>query len=250
MIDPVAFRVLGVPVYWYGVMISLGMLLGLVVTLRRTQQYGIDEDRLIGFLLLAVPLAIVGARFIFVISNWHLYGDLVSALNVRGGGLSIHGGILGAVLAGIIYTRKTGINFWRLADMCAPGLILGQAVGRWGNFFNQEAYGIETDLPWAMFIDGAWRHPTFLYEFIWNLIVFAFLLYVSKREKTEGGIFLRYLIWYSAGRYWIEGVRADALIWGRFKAGQLVSLVLIHAGLILLWWKKRGVKSEKGGLGI
>jgi prolipoprotein diacylglyceryl transferase len=248
-IDPVAFRMFGLPVYWYGVMISLGMVLGLMVTLRRTKQYGIDEDRLVSFLLLAVPLAIVGARFIFVITNLGMYqGNILAMLNFRSGGLSIHGGILGGVLAGLIYVKVTGINFWRLGDLTAPGLILGQAIGRWGNFFNQEAYGVETTVPWAMYINGALRHPTFLYEFIWNLIVFSFLLWMSKREKVDGGIFLRYIIWYSAGRYWIEGVRADALVWGPFRAGQLVSLILIHGGLIVLWWLKRQKKQADGGI--
>ena len=242
-IQPVAFHVFGLPVYWYGIMISLGMLAGLLVALRRTKQYGISEERLINFLLFAVPAAIVGARVIFVVSNWGLYqGSGLSAFNVRGGGLSIHGAVLGAVITGIIYTRMTGINFWRLADLCAPALILGQAIGRWGNFFNQEAYGIETTVPWAMYIDGALRHPTFLYEFIWNLLVFAFLMHASKKEKVDGAIFLRYLIWYSAGRYWIEGVRDDALIWGSFRAAQLVSLVLIHGGLIVLWFRRRQEK--------
>ena len=173
-IDPVAFHLLGLPVYWYGIMIALGMLLGLIVSLRRTKQYGISQDNVIYFLIVAVPLAIVGARFVFVVLNWDFYsGNVPEMFNVRSGGLSIHGGILGATLTGIAYAKGSGINFWRLADLLAPGLVLGQAIGRWGNFFNQEAYGIVTDLPWAMYIDGAWRHPTFLYEFIWNLFVFA-----------------------------------------------------------------------------
>lgn len=248
-IDPVAFRIFGLPIYWYGIMISLGMLLGLIVALKRTRQYGIDEDTLLSFLVLAVPLAIVGARVGFVLFNWHLFdGDWLAAINPRGGGLSIHGGIFGAILAGIIYTRKYKINFWRLADMCAPSLILGQAIGRWGNFFNQEAYGVETNVPWAMYIDGAMRHPTFLYEFIWNLLVFAFLLYISKKEKTDGAVFIRYLIWYSAGRYWIEGLRADSVVvWRNLRAAQIVSLILIHGGLIVLWWRKRRAKHEREG---
>jgi prolipoprotein diacylglyceryl transferase len=248
-IDPVAFRVFGMAVYWYGIMISLGMALGFVVASRRTKQYGLDEDRLISFLILAVPMAIVGARFIFVITNLGLYGgSLAAMLNVRGGGLSIHGGVLGAVIAALIYTKVTGVNFWKLADVCAPGLILGQAIGRWGNFFNQEAYGVESSVPWAMYIDGAMRHPTFLYEFIWNLLVFGFLLYVSKREKIEGAIFMRYLIWYSVGRFFIEGLRADAIFWGPFRAGQVVSIILILGGLLLLGWKKSQAKKVGGGI--
>jgi phosphatidylglycerol---prolipoprotein diacylglyceryl transferase len=247
-IDPVAFRLLGMPVYWYGIMISLGLGLGFMVAMHRTKQYGLDEDRLVNFLLLAVPMAIVGARFIFVVTNLGLYGGNLGAMfNIRGGGLSIHGAMLGGVIAALIYTGKTKISFWKIADVCAPGLILGQAIGRWGNFFNQEAYGVESNLPWAMYIDGAMRHPTFLYEFIWNLLVFAFLMIVSKKEKVEGAIFARYLIWYSAGRFFIEGVRADAIFWGPFRAGQLVSVILIHGGLLLLWWMKARARKVHGG---
>ena len=244
-IDPVAFRIFGVAVYWYGVMISLGIIAGMLVALRRTVQYKIQEDRVLGFLLLAVPMAIVGARFIFVVTNLSLYDGWLSMINMRGGGLSIHGGILGGVLAAILYTWRTGINFWRLADICAPGLILGQAIGRWGNFFNQEAYGIETSVPWALYIDGAMRHPIFFYEFIWNLGVFAFLLHKSKTVTVDGGIFLRYLIWYSAGRFWIEGIRVDVPFWGGMPAAQIVSLILIHGGLLGLWFMNRRAKQAK-----
>ncbi|EEG77679.1 prolipoprotein diacylglyceryl transferase [Dethiobacter alkaliphilus] len=245
-IDPVAFRLFGLAVYWYGVMITLGIFAGMLVAKNRAPRYGIAEDRVLGFLLLAVPMAIAGARFIFVVTNLsHYGGDWLAMFDLRGGGLSIHGGILGGVLAAVLYTWRTGISFWRLGDVCAPGLILGQAIGRWGNFFNQEAYGIETGVPWALYIDGAMRHPIFFYEFIWNLGVFAFLLYKSKGETVAGGIFLRYLIWYSAGRFWIEGIRADVPYWGGMPAGQVVSLILIHGGLLVLWYLKRRAKQSK-----
>jgi len=249
--NPVAFTIFGAPIFWYGIMISTGMLVALLVTLRRTSRYGITEDRLISFLLWAVPAALVGARIGFVIFNLELYShNWLTVFAFREGGLSIHGGVFAAILTGYIYTKRTNTDFWRLADLCAPGLILGQAIGRWGNFFNQEAYGVETTLPWAMYIAGAWRHPTFLYEFIWNMLVFAFLLYKSKKREVDGSIFIRYLIWYSAGRYFIEGLRVDSPFWGDFRVAQLISLVLIHGGLILLWWRKRQANKTGGGLAI
>ncbi|NLZ38284.1 MAG: prolipoprotein diacylglyceryl transferase [Firmicutes bacterium] len=245
MVDRIAFYLFGIPVYWYGVMISLGMLLGTLVALRRTTQYGIDEDQLLSFLLVTVPAAIVGARMVFVFANWEtMAGDWPAIINLRQGGLSIHGAILGAIIAGAIYTWVKKIDFWTLADVCVPGLILGQAIGRWGNYFNQEAYGEPTDLPWALYIDGAYRHPIFFYEFIWNLLVFAYLLSVSKKEKVRGAIFARYLIGYSIGRFFIEGVRADTLYWGRFRAGQVVSILLIIVGFLILYWLKRRGKGE------
>ena len=146
----------------------------------------------------------------------------------------------------MIYTRFKKLDFWKIADVTAPGLILGQAIGRWGNYFNQEAYGVPTDLPWALYIDGAYRHPIFFYEFVWNLLVFAYLLAVSKKEKTDGGIFLRYLVGYSIGRFFIEGIRDNTMYWGKFRLGQIVSVLLIVVGLALLWWRRQQAKDEGG----
>ena len=247
-IDPVAFRIFGISVYWYGIMISLGMLAGIYVALKRTRHYSISEDELINFALVVVPAAVIGARLAFVISNWESFaGDWLAIINIRQGGLAIHGAIFVAILVCIVYSYVKKMNFWRIADTCAPSLILGQAIGRWGNFFNQEAYGVPTDLPWAMYIDGAYRHPIFLYESIWNLLVFVYLIYISRKEKTDGGIFLRYLIGYSIGRFFIEGVRADTLYWGNLRAGQVVSILLILAGSLLLWWRKNRRPDTKGG---
>jgi phosphatidylglycerol---prolipoprotein diacylglyceryl transferase len=246
-INPVAFQIFGFPVYWYGVMISGGLLLGLWVTLARTEKYGFDADQLINFLLLAVPAAVIGTRIGYVVAHWDEFsGNLISVFYLRQGGLAIHGGIIAAILTAYFYARRTKVKFWRLADLCAPGLILGQAIGRWGNYFNQEAYGVETTVPWAMYIAGALRHPTFLYESLWNFLVFGYLLLMSERDRTEGGIFLRYLIWYSAGRYFIEGLRTDSAMLGGFRTAQLLSLVLIHGGLLLLWLRKRESKRTLG----
>ncbi len=246
-INPVAFHIFGLPVYWYGVMISCGLGIAFLVTLARSGKYGIDADQLTNFLIFAVPVAVIGTRIGYVVAHLDEFsGNWLSVFALRQGGLAIHGGIIAAIITGIIYTRLTGVKFWRLADLCAPGLILGQAIGRWGNYFNQEAYGVETTVPWAMYIAGAMRHPTFLYESLWNFLVFGYLLWVSGREKTDGGIFLRYLIWYSAGRFFIEGLRTDSAMLGNFRMAQLLSFVLIHGGLILLWWLKKQAKSRSG----
>ncbi len=243
--NPVAFYIFGVPIYWYGIMISSAVLMGLFTALRRTDRYGITEDQVISFFYWVVPAALVGARTGFVIFNLSLYShNWLTVFAFREGGMSIHGAIFASILTGYIYTKRTNIDFWRLADLCVPGLILGQAIGRWGNFFNQEAYGVETTLPWAMYIDGAWRHPTFLYEFIWNLLVFTFLIYKSKGEKVNGGIFIYYLILYSVGRFLIEGVRVDSPFWGEFRVAQLLSLVLILGGIALYQWRKSQTGKE------
>lgn len=159
-------------------------------------------------------------------------------------------GLLAGLLVILRRVKQAGFEggarycFWRLADLCAPGLVLAQAIGSLGGIFNQEGYGLETTVPWAIYFGGALRHPLFLYQFSWNLVLFFFLLFAGKREKVAGAVFLRYFVWYFGGRYWVEGVLVDPVFWGRFKAGQVISLVLLHGGLILLWWRKRQFKEE------
>lgn len=247
-VNPVAFYVFGVPIYWYGVVISLGLILGTAVAFARTEKYGISQDELLNFALVAVPAGVIGARLAFVIINWDSFaGNWRDMINIRLGGLSIHGAILAAIIVCILFSWIRKLNFWTLADICAPALILGQAVGRWGNYFNQEAYGVPTDLPWALYIDGEFRHPIFFYEFAWNLIVFAYLIYISKKVKMPGGIFLRYLIGYSVGRFFIEWLRADTLYWGSLRAGQVMSVIFIVAALVLLLWRKRRFAADRKG---
>lgn len=185
MVDAEAFCESVALLYWEGALPALGLLAGLLVTLRLIKRAGLVE---------------AGSR----------------------------------------------ITLWRLADLCAPGLALIQAIWSLGNIFNQQGYGIETKVPWAVFFDGALRHPLFLYQFAWNLALFFFLLKISKREKVPGAVFLRYFTWYFGGYFWIEGVVVDPVLWGRFKAGQLISLLVFHGGLILLWWRRRQFKKAEG----
>ncbi|ACB84862.1 prolipoprotein diacylglyceryl transferase [Natranaerobius thermophilus] len=230
--DPVAFEIGPISVYWYGILITLGILIGLYLAIRESQRQGLDPDDLITYLLFALPVAVIGLRLYYVIFRWDyfsVYPEQIFAF--RQGGLAIHGGIFAAILVAIIYCRYKNINFWALADVTAPSLILGQAIGRWGNFINQEAYGYETDLPWAIEINGSYHHPTFFYESGWNLLVLAFLLYYRKKfRQGQGEIFSLYLILYSFGRFWIEGLRVDSLMLGPLRVAQVVSVILIIVG--------------------
>lgn len=241
LMDPVAFRIFGVEVAWYGILISLGILFGIVVATYRAKKEGLYSEVITDLALITVPAAIIGARAYYVIFSWDFYKQNPGEIfNIRHGGLAIHGAIIAGVLAGYLFCRYKKIGFWTLADICAPSIILGQAIGRWGNFVNQEAHGGPTNLPWGIEIDGVKVHPAFLYESLWNFGVFVFLLYYSGKKKYEGQIFILYLILYSVARYFIEGLRTDSLMLGPFRVAQLISIIsiigAIIAGLII---KKR-----------
>lgn len=236
--DKVAFTIFGIAISWYGILISIGMFLGLYLALREIRRLGENEDLFITLFLYAIPAGIVGSRLYYVLFSgalgWYLRHPL-QILNTRQGGLAIHGGLIGGFIVGWLFVRRHQISFRKWADVVAPSLILGQAIGRWGNFVNQEAYGRETSLPWAMYIDGAYRHPTFLYEFIWNMLVFVWLLYRRKQKRFEGEIVLWYFLLYSVGRFFIEGLRTDSLMLGSLRVAQLLSLTLVAVCSYLLW---------------
>lgn len=244
--DPVAFTLFGLEVRWYGILIALGVVIGTLLALREGKRRGLNEDTLIDFLLFAIPGAIIGARAYYVIFSWDFYKDNPGEiLNIRGGGLAIHGAVIGGIIIAIIFCRVKQLNFWTLGDIVAPSLILGQAIGRWGNFANQEAHGGPTDLPWGIIIDGVKVHPTFLYESLWNLLVFILLMYYRKRQKVEGEVFLLYIILYSLARGLIEGLRTDSLMWGDFRVAQLISLATIIVGLLLFRFIRNKNKESK-----
>jgi phosphatidylglycerol:prolipoprotein diacylglycerol transferase len=242
----VAFSIFGLEIRWYGLLIASAVLIGTVLALKEAKRKGVKEETLIDMLLFAVPAAIIGARAYYVIFMWDYYSKNPSQiLNIRGGGLAIHGVIIAGTLVAIIFAKVRKESFWKLADIVAPSLILGQAIGRWGNFANQEAHGGPTDLPWGIMIDGVKVHPTFLYESIWNLLVFGFLLWYRRKKATvEGEIYLLYLILYSVGRFFIEGLRTDSLMLGPFRVAQLISLAIIMSGGAYLIWKKKRIKAE------
>lgn len=239
--DPVAFEIFGIAVRWYGILISLGMLLGIIIAYFEAKRLGYNPDDIIDLALWAIPAALIGARLYYVIFQWEYYkGDILRILNTREGGLAIHGGIIGGVLAGYLFTRIKKMSFWKTADIVAPSIALGQAIGRWGNFINGEAHGGPTDLPWGIIVDGVKVHPTFLYESLWDFGLFIFLMLLRKKKKFQGEIFLLYGIIYSAGRFWIEGLRTDSLMFMGMRVAQLISiLTIVVFGLLFSLNKKK-----------
>lgn len=242
--NPVAFTFLGIEVRWYGVFIASAVIIGTILALKETKRRGLEEDILIDFLLFAIPAAIVGARIYYVIFSWDIYKDNpLEIINLRGGGLAIHGAIIAGVITAIIFSKFKKISFWEIADIVSPSLILGQAIGRWGNYANQEAHGGPTNLPWGIIVDGVKVHPTFLYESIWNFLVFLFLLwYTKKKTKANGEVFALYIVLYSLARLFIEGLRTDSLMFGPIRVAQLISIALIIIGLVIFRQKRKSIQ--------
>ncbi len=241
--NPVAFSIFGIDVMWYGVLISTGVLIGVLIALKEAKRTGFKEDDLIDFLLYAIPAGIVGARGYYVIFSWDFYSqNLSQIINIRNGGLAIHGAVIAGVITAILFCKIRKINVLELIDLVIPSLILGQAIGRWGNFVNQEAHGGPTDLPWGIMVNGQKVHPTFLYESIFNFLIFIFLIWFRKHKKaSDGQVFGLYLILYSAVRFFVEGLRTDSLMFMGMRVAQLISIALIILGAALLLY----VKSKK-----
>lgn len=234
---------------WYGLLIATGVLLGVTLSQALARRRKVNPD-LIGDLAIWLVIgAIPMARLYYVLFQWDYYrqypGQIIA---IWQGGIAIHGAILGGMLAAWLFARFQRVSFWQLADLVAPALILGQAIGRWGNFFNSEAFGRPTDLPWKLYIpperrppgyeQRAYYHPTFLYESVWNLIVLALLLALFFRypRLKRGTLFLVYAVAYSLGRLWIEGLRTDSLMLGPIRIAQLISLLGIALGSLGLFW--------------
>lgn len=226
----VAFTVLGKDIYWYGIIIAAGFLLAVIYAMRRAPSFGLNEDNILDMLFVAVPLAIVCARLYYCIFYWDLYRDNpIAILYVWEGGLAIYGGVIGAVIGVAIFCRVKKLPIGPLLDVGSLGLLIGQMIGRWGNFMNREAHGAITDGFFKMGIADAagnvtYYQPTFLYESVWNLVGFVALHFYSKRRKFDGEVFLLYLAWYGLGRAWIEGLRTDSLY--LFNTGIRVSQLL------------------------
>lgn len=225
-IDPIALSIGPLNIHWYGIILGTAALVGLMLAIQEGKRYGIVPDFFMDLVLIGVPSAIIGARIYYVAFKWEDYKDNLSEIiKVWHGGIAIYGALIGAIIAAVIYVRRKKYSFWRIADICAPGLIVGQAIGRWGNFMNQEAHGgpvpesflrNNLHLPdWIvnqMFIDGQYYHPTFLYESLWNVLGLL-LLFVLRRQSflRAGELFFSYFIWYSIGRFFVEGLRTDSL---------------------------------------
>lgn len=238
--NPVAFTIFGSDIRWYGLLIAAAVLIGTVLAMKESKRKGLNEETLIDFLLFAIPAAIVGARLYYVIFSWDTYkNNPMQIFNIRGGGLAIHGAIIAGVIVAIIFCRVKKNSFWQLLDIVAPSLVLGQAIGRWGNFANQEAHGGPTDLPWGIIINGEKVHPTFLYESIFNIIIFMFLMWYKKKSKVDGEIFLLYFPLYSLGRFFVEGFRTDSLMLGPIRVAQLLSIFIIITCVLLLQYRRK-----------
>lgn len=245
--NPVAFRIFGIPIMWYGIILSTGILVGIFLAYFEAKRKGYNPEYILDLALWCVPMAVVGARIYYVIFQWEAYkSNPIEIINIRGGGLAIHGAIIAAVLTGYIFTRIKKISFAENADIAAPSIIIGQAIGRWGNFMNGEAHGGPTNLPWGIMVDGQMVHPTFLYESIWNLLVFIFLVWYRKKKKVDGEVFLLYGILYSIGRFFIEGLRTDSLMMFGLRTAQFISiLICIAFGALFVYMRKRKkIKAE------
>lgn len=242
IINPVAFEIFGISIRWYGILIGTGMLLGALIAMREARRLNLKDETLLDALIIALPAAIIGARLYYVIFNLDMYDNFLDMINIRQGGLAIHGGVLAGVGSFYIYAKIKKLDFWKWLDIAAPSIILGQAIGRWGNYINQEAHGGPTDLPWGIVIDGVKYHPTFLYESVFNLIIFIFLMVMRKKKKFDGQLIALYMILYSIVRFFVEGLRTDSLYFGSFRVAQLISIVLIVLGLGLMKWRsKKGI---------
>lgn len=244
-----------IPIYWYGVIIATGAFLGLYLATRESDRLGLKKDLIVDLVVYAIPIAILFARLYYVLFEWHRYvGEpWWKVFAVWEGGLAIHGALIGSVLTAIIYTRVKKVSFWQLADIAAPGLILGQAIGRWGNFMNQEAHGgplsekayesfhqyLPDFIMNNMCIDGVMYHPTFLYESFWNILVLIMLLVLRRYNPLRGEVFLSYIMAYSVGRLFIEGLRTDSLyVFGQIRTAQLLSIVLIVATILVIIYRR------------
>lgn len=226
--DPIAFSIGSIDIRWYGVLIATGMMLAVFISMRRASKHQIDKEDLLDVILFAIPAGIIGARLYYVIFSWDYYGANPSEiLNFRGGGLAIHGGLIGGILVAWIVCRYKKINILNGLDLVIPGIALAQSIGRWGNFFNSEAHGGPTDLPWGIMVDGVKVHPTFLYESIWCFMLFILLLVLDSKPHFQGKIICLYGILYSIERFFVEGLRTDSLMIGPFKQAQLLSLTVI-----------------------
>jgi len=286
-INPVALALGPLSIRWYGVIIGFGAILAMLLAIREVKKFGYPSDLIVDLLIIALPITIIGARLYYVFFRWDYYRTNPSEIiAVWHGGLAIHGALIMAIITGFIYARRKNISFWWLADVAAPSLLLGQAIGRWGNFINQEAHGGPVSLAFLnqlhlpqfiinqMYIDGIYYHPTFLYESLWSFLgVIILFIWREKGNPRQGEVFLSYLVWYSIGRFYIEGLRTDSLafdgplwlksflqfLWsplryffaegamdyGIIRIAQWISILLIVFAILILIYRRYSGLSDK-----
>lgn len=269
-VNRVAFSIGDLPVYWYGILIALGFILAILYVSRRAKEFGVDADRMLDVILGGAIGGIVGARAYYVILQWDYYGQNLSQIfNTRSGGMAIYGGLIGGVLIGLLMCKIRRVKCMPALDLVVGGFLIGQGIGRWGNFVNIEAFGANTSLPWGMSssvitdyltqheaeleaigmdIDPNMPvHPTFLYESLWCLLGFAFIAWYTRRRKFDGELTLLYMMWYGAGRAVIEGLRTDSLMipGTSLRASQVLAAAMVVVAAII--WIVKTSKVKKAG---
>lgn len=248
--DPIAIRLGPLEIRWYAICILLGLILGVYLATKEAPRKKILQDDILDFILLAFPLSIIGARIYYVAFSWSEYKDnLLSVFAIWNGGIAIYGGLITGALVLYLFTRHRFINTLDFLDVVAPSVMIAQAIGRWGNFFNQEAYGksvesldyLPTFIRDQMYIDGAYRQPTFLFESLWNLLGFGLICVLRRRPGLlkQGEITAFYLIWYGFGRLLIEGLRTDSLMFLGIRVSQWLSGLLILIGISMVVMRRR-----------
>lgn len=247
-LNPIAFHFGPIEVHWYGIIIGLGAILGLYIATRESKKRGMSPDHITDLVMIALPIAIICARIYYVAFEWDYYKNHFSEIpQIWHGGIAIHGGLIGAIITAIILTKVRKIPFWKLADIAAPSILLGQAVGRWGNFMNQEAHGGPVSRTFLenlhlpafiinqMDIDGVYYHPTFLYESVWSFIGVILLIMLRRVNLRRGEMFFSYLIWYSIGRFFIESMRTDSLMLNsHLRIAQIISIAIILVSILFI----------------
>ena len=242
---PMGFTIGSVEVRFYGLIIAIGLLLACIYGLKRRAQFGLTENDVLDGAMIIIPFAILCARAYYCIFAWHEFkANPIEVLYIWNGGLAIYGGVIGALLGIIVYCKIKKISLGATFDITSLGFLIGQSIGRWGNFFNREAYGAETTsfLRMGLFLDAnqikvytaTYYHPTFLYESVWNAIGFVLLHFLSKKRKYDGQIALGYVAWYGLGRTFIEGLRIDSLYWGPFRVSQMLAAISCFAAVCAL----------------
>ncbi|GEK89945.1 phosphatidylglycerol:prolipoprotein diacylglycerol transferase [Alkalibacterium putridalgicola] len=252
-IDPVAFRLGPLEVAWYGIIIVIGMFLAIWLSMREANKQGIGEDFIIDLAFWLIPMGLIGARIYYVLFELPTYlADPLSVFYIWEGGIAIYGGLILGFITMYWYSRKNDVPVWLLVDILAPHVMIAQAIGRWGNFVNQEAHGEAVSRQFLeglqlpdfiieqMNIKGTYYHPTFLYESVWNIVGFILLMLLRAKDRLllRGEVFLGYLAWYGLGRFFIEGMRTDSLYIGAFRVSQLLSLLLLVSSIGLIIYRR------------
>ena len=252
-----AFSVFGLKIKWYALIIVFGIILAMLFSYKIAKKFGVKKDFLFDVTMVGLVFGIIGLRLYYVVFNWEEFSsNILNIFNIRSGGLAIYGGIIFSFSSGFIYCKMKNINFLPIADIASVCLLIGQSIGRWGNFVNIEAYGTKTSLPWGMYSNKIESgevavHPTFLYESLWCFLGFLLFYFFIKYRKFDGQIFLNYIIWYGFGRFFIEGLRADSLwlIKNQIRVSQLLSFILFFIAIfvelyVLFFYMKKNKSRE------